>query len=153
MTKVHIANQVLASFTVLQIDHKSNGIYVSWPDYRGGMVTRRWQCRGNSFYPVWHNKLPCGGTATIALSQLVRWVQEKTILPLRTWHYWASERCHLLKASKVALLEEAGYPVRVNCVLCGNVIENGLDWWYLKKVQGPCCADWSGCKQQVSNRF
>lgn len=147
MEKITVANEVLATFASCQISQRKNGVFVSFR-YCGKDIVRRWQCRGQDFYPVWHRIYPGGGTSSTALSQLVRWVQDKPVLPLSTWQWWAGDKCKLLKPEAVERLREGGYPVHVPCVLCHKTIQGGLDWWSLDKVSGPCCAWTSGCRQR-----
>jgi len=147
--KLDVANIVLASFFDGRIERRKGGMYVCWTDRYNGDVAKRWQCRGQDFYPVWHHKYPGGGTSSTALSQLIRWVQGKPVLPISTWRMWASERCKLLPIEAVHQLIVGGYPQSVDCVLCKNQIEGGLDWWSLDGVSGPCCGYTSGCRQRV----
>jgi hypothetical protein len=74
------------------------------------------------------------------------------VLPLATWRYWAGERVKLLPIEAVETLAAGGYPVDVPCVLCGEIIRGGLDWWSLDKVSGPCCAWTSGCRQKPTEQ-
>jgi hypothetical protein len=150
-TQIQCCNQVLSGFAKANIERRTNGIFVSW-DSNKGLVSRRWQCRGGQdFYPVWSRIFPGGGTSTTALSQLVRWIQNKPVLPISTWRYWAGEKVKLLSQRFVDDLQNGGYPIHVKCVLCGNIIEGNLDWWHLGKVSGPCCGWTSGCRQKVIN--
>ena len=144
------ANRVLATFFDGRIEQRKGGMYVCWSNSWQGDIAKRWQCRGQDFYPVWHRKYPGGGTSSTALSQLIRWIQGKPVLPISTWQMWASERCKLLPQSAVDELLAGGYPEHVDCVLCGNQIVGGLDWWSLDGVSGPCCGWTSGCRQKVS---
>ena len=149
MSEIETANKVLASFFDGWIEKRKGGWYVCWNDrHRGGVIAKRWQCRGNGFYPVWHHSYPGGGTSSTALSQLIRWLSGKPVLPISTWRYWASETCKLLDASAVDELLAGGYPKHADCVLCGNQIQGSLDWWRLDGVSGPCCGSRSGCKQK-----
>ncbi len=147
--KLEIANEVLRSFArnvTISINDKRR-VIVSFP-YRGESVTKQWMCRGQDFYPVWHRQLSCGGTAKTALSQLVRWVKGKPVLPIATWRYWASDTCRLLPRSAVDALETFGYPTVVDCVICGEEIAGILDWWSLDGLSGPCCGWTSGCSKK-----
>lgn len=140
------ANQVLSSFVNVRIEPRRGGMYVCWT--RGSEeIAKRWQCRWNDFYPVWNHHYPGGGTSVTALSQLIRWLQEKPVLPIASWRYWASETCKLLPLEAVDELSAAGYPEQVDCVLCHQPIIGGLDWWSLDGVTGPCCGWTSGCRQ------
>jgi len=148
-SRIDVANEVLASYTITQIEKiPRKGVYVFWSmggkDYR-----RRWQCRGNDFYPVWNRVYPHGGTSVTSLSQLVRWVQDKPVLPVATWRYWANPKMNLLSNSVVDKLEEAGYPTVAKCVLCEIEITRTLDWWSLNGVSGPCCYYTQGCRQKA----
>lgn len=143
------ANVVLASFFDGHIEDRKGGVYVCWSNEWDGDVAKRWQCRGQDFYPVWHHKYPGGGTSSTALSQLVRWIQGKPVLPISTWHYWSREQCKLLPEPAVRTLSEGGYPGHVNCVLCGKLIVGSLDWWHLDKVSGPCCSLTTGCRGKI----
>lgn len=148
------ANRVLQSFeSRSEIAFKRNAggrriLVIRWTLWHGKKYERQWMTRGQDFYPVWKQRWPGGGTACTALSQLVRWVQGKTVLPISTWRYWATDGIKLLKdESHVDILLAAGYPEHVDCVLCGHRIEGGLDWWSVKDVTGPCCGWRSGCRQ------
>lgn len=146
--RMDVANSVLSKFTTIALLRKPGGIYVTWEN-RNGRFVRRWACRGQDFYPVWTRIFPHGGTCSTAVSQLIRWIQDRPVLPLSTWRYWASERCKLLEPLVVDELEAAGYPVEAMCVLCNRPIKGGLDWWSLRDVSGPCCSWRSGCRQKV----
>jgi len=147
------ANKVLFSFSISTIERRKGGFWICW-ELGGNKTEKRWLCRGQDFYPVWSNKWPNGGTACTALSQLIRWLRGQPALPIASWRYWTSERCKLLKPEAVDILELAGYPTLVPCVLCGRMIgwasseDTGLDWWHLNKVSGPCCRYTKGCRQK-----
>lgn len=154
ISKIHTdrlctANTVLCHFAKnTQIDHRKNGLYVVWV-IGGKYTSKRWQCRENDFYPTWSNKWGHGGTACTALSQLIRWIRNLPVLDIRSWRYWSSEKMRLVDPVAIPILENAGYPKVAKCVLCDQPIEGGIDWWHLKKVSGPCCDPWSGCKQKA----
>lgn len=143
-----VANKVLATFSTSRIERRNNGWFVCWPSHNGEM-SRRWQCRGQDFYPTWSHKYTGGGTACTALSQLIRWMRYQPVLPISTWRYWASEKCKLLPAAAAEELLSGGYPHHVKCVLCHETIEGSMDWWSLNGVSGPCCGWTSGCRQKV----
>lgn len=150
MDRIEAANIALHSFqSRCDIGRVGSYVVVTMDTY-GGRITRRWMCRGQDFYPVWKYKYPGGGTSCTALSQLVRWIQDKPVLPIESWRYWASETCRLLPMEAVDELLRNGYPEFANCVLCKNRIEGGLDWWSLNRVTGPCCSWRSGCRQERS---
>lgn len=154
--RVEIANEVLRSFapgTTLRLE--SGYVLVEW-SARSGTFTdqhsKRWMTRGQDFYPVWHRKWGHGGTSCTALAQLVRWIQCKPVLPIGTWQYWSGDKCRLLRhgtgENVLQSLLDAGYPAKAECVLCGEAITGGMDWWSLKGVSGPCCGMRSGCEQK-----
>ena len=147
-----VANVVLGTFSIARIEYRPGGMFVSWPTERRGRICRRWQCRGQSFYPVWTRIYPGGGTSVTALSQLVRWVQGKPVLPISTWRYWASERCKLLSPEAIDHLLKAGYPEHVDCVLCGEQCDGLMGWWHLDGLSGPCCAWTTGCRQRKTEK-
>ena len=94
-----------------------------------------------------YGALGMGGTQALATGQIVRWVRGLTRLPLRSWRYWTSERVALCSPDVVPLLESLDYerPECCRCVLCGRFPTNGLDWWCLGRVIGPCCS-LGGCR-------
>ncbi len=135
---------------------KSGHVEVSWTGYDGKKITKRWMARGQSFYPPWYRKWAHGGTASTALSQLVRFVKGRPVLPISTWRYWSGDRVALLGrgvggalAANEAInhLLSAGYPENVKCVVCGVELgSRGFDWWSLDGVSGPCCGMGNGCQ-------
>lgn len=148
--RIAVANQVLSYFaeTPTILLRANNRVQVRWTT-RTKSHTKSWMTRGQDFYPVWHRDWPGGGTAQTALSQLVRWVQGKPVLPLDSWRYWASEKVKLLRdTTALDILSGAGYPDPSHCVLCDRPLTEGLDWWRLDGVSGPCCGWTSGCRQQ-----
>lgn len=153
--RVEAANVALKSFapdTSLRIDATGH-VVVEWVRSNGERLSRRWMTRGQDWYPVWHRHWGHGGTACVALSQLVRWITERPVMSLATWRYWASKGCALLRqqgddgTAALAALADAGYPAESPCVLCGDAGHIG-DWWSLKGVTGPCCSMNSGCRQR-----
>ena len=150
--RIQVANEVLKCFapgTSLRLE--SGYVLVEWTNHRGPQ-SKRWMTRGQDFYPVWHHSWGHGGTASTALAQLVRWVRGQPVLPISTWQYWSGDRVALLRQGNgqmaIQTLLDAGYPSQAACVLCGNNIVGGMDWWSLKGVTGPCCDMRSGCKQE-----
>lgn len=152
--KLDVANAVLKTFNSFWVENsfwiepRKRGIYVCW-EGRGGAISKRWACRGGQdFYPIWHTQWSGDGRESIALSQLIRWLRWQSVLSIETWRYWSSERVKLLPISAVEMLAEAGYPQESVCVLCGNRVGGGIDWWNLDGVSGPCCSWNSGCCQK-----
>lgn len=153
--RIEAANEMLKCFapdTSLRIE--SGYVIVEWLSSISGKHSRRWMTRGNCFYPTWYRHWCHGGTASTALSQLVRWVQGKPVLSIDSWRYWGRDECMLLRhGDKEAALQSllnAGYPAQATCVLCKQPINGSIDWWSLKGVTGPCCGWTSGCRQKQS---
>ncbi len=152
--RVATANRVLATFAPdTTIGIQGGHVQIVWHTRAGKSYSKRWVTRGQDFYPVWHNKWPHGGTASYALSQLVRWIRDKPVLGIGSWKYWASESVKLLRHGDVASVldqfVQAGYPSVSTCVLCGNTGHCG-DWWSLDGVSGPCCRHNSGCRKKAA---
>lgn len=152
--QLKIANQILELFEPnTRIERRPGGFFVVWQTYQGEKITRRFSTfSGGSFYPVWHRKWGHGGTCCVALTQLVRWLQGKSVLPLSTWQYWCGDSVQLIKGDKahfaLNLLSEAGYPNQVVCVFCGQVPIQ-WDWYYIKgQMEGCGCYCGTGCKAQ-----
>jgi hypothetical protein len=140
MKKIEIANRVLKDFAPnTEIVRGATGWKVTWIDWKGKAVSRRWQTRsGQDFYPTWSSKWGYGGTACTALSQLIRWLQDRPVLPLKSWQYWSSPTVKLCSPEAVLLLGEAGYPDRADCVVCGKPIDGLIDWCHLDGISGAC---------------
>ncbi len=159
--RLEAANFVLQAFapeTTISLA-KSGHVEVSWTGHGGEKFTKRWMTRGQSFYPPWYRKWAHGGTASTALSQLVRFVKGRPVLPISTWRYWAGEQVALLRQRErgkqggptaeeaISTLLSAGYPENVECVVCGVELgASGFDWWSLEGVSGPCCGMGRGCQ-------
>lgn len=109
-------------------------------------VSKIWvfQCSG-SHYPSF--SLPTGGTMTNFLANLVLWIKGKPTMPLTVFEFWGTPNYGLFRDSEkgdhttevVKILEEAGYPREVKCVVCKQK-PKGLDWWSDDKKAGPCCS-------------
>lgn len=148
MADLREANRVLGLFAPgTRIERRRGGWWVCWEGPRGP-VGRRWSCRGQDFYPVWYGSWAHGGTASTALSQLVRWLRGQPVLPLSSWRHWASPGVGLLSPSGAEILRAAGYPEEACCVLCGRRVGR-MDWWSLDGLSGPCCRWDEGCKQEA----
>lgn len=155
--RVDVANEVLKSFapdTSIRLDAHGY-LIVCWTRHNGEKFERRWMTRGQSYYPPWHRHWGHGGTATVALAQLCRWIKDRPVLPLTTWRYWGRDGVALLRQqgdngeAAIEALRAAGYPEVVPCVLCGVELgDSGYDWWSLGKVSGPCCSMRDGCRQK-----
>lgn len=153
--RLAVANEVLSWLTApkgttygVWLVAKGNSLFVRI----GPLKKFRWQVApGQDFYPVWKRELPYGGTTTIALSQLIRWVQGKSCVPLGSWLHWTGPRCRLARDNGpevVRLLRAGGWPEQVPCVLCRRMMDVPGDWWNLDGTAGPCCSMTDGCKQE-----
>lgn len=139
-----MANAILKTYAHKDAEIILRGRRVFVRDYSR---TRQWVVRGGqSFYPAYRTSM--GGTQTTSIAILIRWIQGRPVFPMSTWEYWASGTINLCNQETLALLVEYGYPKHVECVLCGNEIKGGLDWWCLDNLSGPCCSWTSGCKQK-----
>jgi hypothetical protein len=149
--KLAAANACLATFAPgTLIERRHAGWYVCWIGRNGKFTALRWATLpGSDFYPTWSKRFPRGGTSTKALSQLIRWLQGRPVLPISTWRYWASETMRLLPEIAVTDLLRSGYPEHVNCVLCQQQIAGDFDWWSKDDDTGPCCGWRSGCEQKA----
>lgn len=164
LARVEVSSRVLKSFapsTWLSLRESSNGgdrvvVRWQWKNFKTGeqeLTSRQWHSMtGSDFYPTWGDEWSYGGTATVALSQLVRWVRGLPVLPVNpTWKYWASGQCGLIRHNEKGELREyasgkerherepwdvndwvlnlllsAGYPEVASCVLCGQqIVDNG----------------------------
>lgn len=140
--RLKVANAALKFFAEeTRLEACRCGLVVCWTDSRGKAWRRRWQTRrGNDFYPTWSHLWGHGGTCCTALSQLVRWVQGKPVHSLNVWRFWAAPGVALGRPRGIDLVEvlrAGGYPERVPCVLCGEVIEGRLEWYSSGGVSGP----------------
>ena len=150
-SRLETANQVLVTFAPgASIRHRpcKGGSYTICWTVNERAYCRRWQTRGQDFYPLWKAHWCGGGTSLTALSQLIRWLRGVPVLPLASWEYWASPAVQLLPPAALDLLRQADYPVTVPCVLCQRPLTRGFDWWHLDRLRGPCCRLTEGCRQQ-----
>ena len=124
-----------------------SGWKVEWADWKGRLMRYRWQAHG--FYPVWERKWGHGGTCCMALTTLMRWLQDRPVFGLSTWEYWLSPTIKLAHGNPalLQLLKDGGYPQKQMCVRCGQEIEKsaGLDWWSLNGKSGPACQNSWDC--------
>jgi hypothetical protein len=145
--RLSAANAALAIFSPgTSLEFVGRRAFVRWTGYDKKLVRKQWVTRGGQdFYPTWRG--PWGGTVTIAISQLIRWVQGKPVLPLASFKWWCSETIKLAgdRGNELIItLGTSGYPVEVTCVVCGKP-PKGLDWFNRDGVSGPCCR-WASCE-------
>lgn len=136
-----------------RLQARKGRVWCLWTDWRGKESAAPWATRGNDFYPVWHRRWGHGGTCCTALSQLVRFVQGRPVLPLSTWGYWCSDEVALARhrgadhaAVLLRTLADGGYPEFATCVLCGKSPIGRFDWFNNGKVSGPGCWYTAECK-------
>lgn len=151
--KLQVVNAAIAMFAPdTSVRRGLTGWVVEWVDWRGRRHRRRWTTNsGSSFWPTWSNKWPHGGTCCMALSQLIRWLQCRPVLGIDTWAYWVGPAIKLADPKIIEILTKGGYPVDQTCILCGKAINpqsDGLDWWDLKDVSGPCCRRINKCQEE-----
>lgn len=134
-----------------RIEVVNNYLWVSWfSSWEGKAIRKRWHMRsGSSWYPTWYNKWPAGGTSMVATAQLIRWIKDEPVYSLRAWRHWCSDSVKLLQLNDLKILEDAGYPKEMTCVLCDKAIAPGdaFDWWDYDGKSGPCCYHGDGCRQ------
>lgn len=112
--KLTAANEVLAILAPgTAISQGDRGWVVSWTDYRGKKVVRRFSTTSkDSVFPSWHRQWGHGGTCCHALTTLVRWLQERPIAHLAWWEYCTGEGVKLggeRRGEIVEILRSAGY--------------------------------------------
>lgn len=142
--RVAAANAALAVFQPgVRLEFVGRRAFVCWTSSYSGPQRKMWATRGQDFYPVWHRRRgDWGGTASRAMSQLVRWCQGKPVLPLGCFEHWCGPDIMLAGdrgPELVGILRAAGYPPSVACVCCGLPPVGGLDWWSHGGTSGPCC--------------
>jgi hypothetical protein len=137
--RLKVSNEIIRNWhPTLCLTVKSGKIHASWYDYRG-YHEKPWLCRKGSFFPSIANKISIGGTSIQAITQLVRWTRELSVLPLSTWEYWCSPTVGLKPKDKILeLLNEMKYPKHHKCCWCGIDLQQ-FDWFSLGKKEGPGC--------------
>lgn len=147
--RLKLANDVLDTlYGDFQI-HYDKGVRITWSDYRGNPYSKRWSAERN-FYPPFD--LPTGGTVTVAICQLIRYVQNRNVLPLTTWEYWAGLKIWKVPEMRdkgLALLRDSDYPKYPICVFCGvDLRHKAWDWYSQKgsKLEGCGCYGGTGCR-------
>lgn len=95
--KLDAANKVLAIFAPgTEIRQGDRGWVVSWTNYRGKKVVRRFSTTSkDSMFPSWHRQWGHGGTCCHALTALIRWLQERPTSPLGHWEQWTGDSVRL----------------------------------------------------------
>ena len=133
-----VANQVINLLMPgVKLIKKTGWIWVEWRG-AGKTYCKQWQTLSGSFYPVWSNKFPEGGTRTTAMAQLINWVREKPCLPIQTWRYWCGPIVGLKPIEVVDILLNSGYPSEFKCVFCGKK-DVQMDWYTYRSKQGLGC--------------
>lgn len=143
-SRLRAANQALSLFTrsTRMEWRRGRGWVVIWNNSSGELVSRRWQRQRGSHYVTWYRSWGHGGTCMEAMFQIVQWLNHLPVLPLGTWKYWTSKSVAIARErgqELVDVLEAAGWPTRVHCVVCAKEITTRLDWWDSDGLEGPCC--------------
>ena len=152
--RLAVSNEALKMFARnVSLSGSRGRVYVDFP-YKGSVVRRQWQAsESGGTYPKWYRMFSHGGTVTYALSQLVRWCQDKPVLTLGTWRYWVGDSMRLARDrgdDLIGVLVSGGYPVSGKCMSCGVDSTTFGDWWF-PSGGGPCCSFAPhGCKVNVS---
>jgi hypothetical protein len=111
--KLTAANEVLAIFAEgTVISQGDRGWMVSWKDYRGIKLVRRFPASERSEFPVWYNRWGRGNTCCKALTALIRWLQDRPCEFLAWWEYCTGESIKLggdRRGEIVGILRSAGY--------------------------------------------
>jgi hypothetical protein len=147
--RLETVNAALKHFApTTTVERGDRGWVVTWVDHRGKTHSRRWavQSRGSSF-PSWESSWGRGGTCCAALTQLMRWLQDRPVFGLGVWKHWASPTIKLGNDQLIQLLQDGGWPETSNCVICKGAIDRtqGLDWWSHLDVEGPVCLHSQSC--------
>lgn len=136
-------NDALDYINRMTIERRSNGrLYVS---SKYATVPAILNANGSMIHR--YHKLGTGGTGSTAIAMLVRWARGLHRLPLAAWQYWTGDKIALCGGGIIDALDRGGYfdPARTSCVLCGEEIGGGIDWWSLDNVVGPC--HWGGSSE------
>lgn len=139
--KLKAVNEVLSLFakgTVVEFQ-PGRGIVVTWINAFDKKITRRWQGDpNNEGRPTWFKDYPHGGTIKSALVQLVLWLQNKPVLRLSFWTYWAAEGAGI-PWNVPGILKKAGYPAQDICLKCGLLMQPNVDWCGREGPRGVKC--------------
>lgn len=158
--KLVAVNQCLEIFAPGTTVRKGRtGWMVEWMS-GGKIISRRWTTKGHgSHYPSWHYSWAHGGTCCQALCQLMRWLQGRSVFGIKTWEYWTGNSVYLGQdrgSEIIQILKTAGWPEDQVCVLCDREIDartQGLDWWDLDGVSGPCCRSSWKCSNMSNSKL
>jgi len=132
------AQKILSVFSKCKMELNRGKVVFSC-DLYGKPWRKQWVSMSpGSFYPRW--KAPDqGGTGTIAMAQLVRYVLGKPLLPMGWWRRVVEVG---MEPEILDVAKSIGWPESHPCCLCGETLTTGYDWWSLGKTEGICC--WMG---------
>lgn len=139
------ANAIIATFAPYATLSWDRGIWVSWTDWRGNPIKRKWKpISAGSDYPCWKRDWGLGGTCTQALAHCIRWAKSEPVFPLGCWEYWCGPSvglCHGKQPNAATVAASFDWPLQVPCGYCGKMVGNGVNWdWYdYAGYRGPAC--------------
>jgi hypothetical protein len=134
--KLKAVNKILDIMgTRTVVSRENGGWYCTWQNWKDKTVKKRYSARDG--WPVWGDQWGHGGTCQSALTQLMRWLQGKTVHPLRVWRHWVGLNVQLGTPEIIEILLTAGYPENPPCVLCGKPLMGSHDWFNTESGEGP----------------
>lgn len=132
-----------------QLEDGPGGLAAVWTGPGGKPRRARWVPRSRgSDYPSCSDRLPHGGTMTVATMELTRWVRGIPIRPLGTWERWCGPQVGM-KPAVLDAVRAMGWPAQVPCVFCGRLLGAGVPWDHFdhrKYPVGPGCWYTEGCR-------
>jgi hypothetical protein len=148
-TRLEQANAILDTYAPgCRLVTERGRVYFAWTDFRKKVCRLLWvPVRRGSDYPSISNRVPFGGTCTVATMELYRWVRGGRVRPLGMWRYFCSKPVGMTpKALEAATA--AGWPVQVPCVFCGRLLGDGVGYDHYDRdgyPVGPGCWYSEGC--------
>ncbi len=83
-----------------------------------------------------------GGTMSVVLGQLTRWIRDQTRSSLWCWEYWCSPTVGLGNSETYPMIAASTYgnPMKTACIVCGEPAVKSLDWLTCPEGEGvgPC---------------
>lgn len=148
MTRLEISNKIAGKLGNIQFLFRGKRLFVAMKrnKYEYVVLPANLNSSGRDFhyYEKIYRYCGMGGTGLTAAAQLARYIRDLPRLPLSCWSYW--ESVGVGDTNVYQLLTDNGYADKTNCILCGNK-PDGIDWWSLDKLTGPCCT-FGKCRQK-----